>query len=1242
MSGVSRFDLQCDRLRRAPRAYAGSVIPISISENTRRKVQALAHAHKSTPFMVLATAFKILWLRYTGETDICIGTNIAGREDTDALDVVGLFTNTVALRTELSGNPTFEEALRRVRTTALEAYEYQLPFPVVVDAVKPPREPSRSPFFDVMLVLQNVPQRMKSVLGLEAESVPFHNGTCKFDMELTLTESVDGALVGQWEYDTELFDGRTIEQFSRHYTQLLESAVEAPAERVSRLRMISADEQAALLGEWNQTDVDFGIGRRGLWDLFMQEAEMREAAPAVISAGGSTRTYGELARGSRALAARLLAEGLAPGDLVGVFCSRSEWYIQALLGIHACRAAFLPLDPSLPDSRLADIMRDARIRHVVTRKGLSDRLQGAMEPLAGRPLHKVLMDDLAEGTPEFEGPCSPRAELAYVIYTSGSTGKPKGAMVGRAGMLNHLYAKIRTLDMTDVTRCAFTAPLCFDISIWQCLAPLLAGGTVVVITDEEMMDLDALCKRLPVDRVTVLELVPSYLDVLLGHMESRAGTLPELRFMVATGERLPAETCRRWLERFPGIPVVNAYGPTECSDDVLQYVIREKPAPAATSIPVGYALPNTKVFVLDDEREPVSIGVVGEIYVGGVCVGLGYLNDPQRTAEAFVPNPFEPGTDAPLYRTGDLAMRRSDGAIDYLGRIDSQVKVHGARIELEEVEAVLRSFAGVAESAAVVDEDGNSLHAFVTRSDQDRVLDTASLREYALGRLPRYGVPSSFLLTDAIPKTASGKTDRSALRKMLPASAQAPPALARVLSGEEGTLPLLHGIWCRVLGREELSANQDFFDVGGDSLKAIRVASLAQNQGLPVTASDVFSHPTLDVLATYCDAALADRTVLAAPATSEELTQGERWFLEQDLPNASLCDNAFLLDLPSEIPAEAVEDAIRTLWYRHEGLRARFRFDQGLGWQRTVLPSSTPRPFSIVDLSDASLEGRKQSIVAERNRTTGKDGFLFRATLIDLGDAPKLLVIAHYLVCDLVSWQVLLDDLADALSSVNAPRGSWVSPGATKDPSPIELDSDEIVYEFAADETRLLLDAGELPHAVPEAILVAAAAHALARSQDTPAVTLAVGTHGRNVAGPRQDVSHVVRRFADPSLIEMAVSPGDSPESLLTRGLNTLSDASGRVPASFTDVRDPRAVVAVDYLGETPVFGHSEKTIGSVTPVARSRTVLAGPYSHELRGEVSAGKLVLRFRSAVADEAWLGAAQEALTSLRARTRRYAP
>jgi amino acid adenylation domain-containing protein len=1223
LSEVTRFELPYDRPRRHTKTYVGGSVPFELSERSFNKVKSLASAYKSTPFMVLATAFKILWLRYTGQSDLCIGTNIAGREENKATDVVGLFTNTVALRTNLSGNPTFVDALQRVRKTAIEAYDHQLPFQIVIDVVQPLSIPFRNPFFDIMFVLQNVPRRMKGITGLEVESVPFHNGTSKFDLELALEESRDGALNGRWEYDSELFDKETIERFSVHYKQILESVINDPFETVSQIKMISTEEQTTLLNQWNQTEIDFGIRDRSLWEIFCDQVQKDENALAIISAEGNT-TYGTLLHQSVILASELRKAGVKPQDLVGVFCDRSESYIQAILAIQACGAAFLPLDPTIPDARLTDMLRDAKVRNVVTRKNSEPRFGEILGSISGQNIHAIMMEEINDVSCEQNLPFVPVSELAYVIYTSGSTGKPKGAMVSHAGMLNHLHAKIKTLGINHSTRMAFTAPVCFDISIWQCLAPILVGGTVVIIRDDDVMEVGALFDRLNEERVEIVELVPSYIDVLLGHLEHINGKLSHLKYLVATGEKLPAETCRRWFNLVNEIPIVNAYGPTECSDDVLQYVIREKPPADAASIPVGYALPNTKTYILDESQKPVPIGAVGEIYVGGVCVGLGYLNDPQKSADVFLQDIFTDHDGSMLYKTGDLARRRIDGAIEYLGRRDNQVKFHGVRLEIEEIEAVMRDCLALDDIAVAVSSQGDSLIALISNDYQSNgSIDARYLHKKLEGRLPGVMIPSTVQYVKRIPKTSSGKTDRSEIDGIVRREQEKKVTFSKdIISFSTEPLTILQEAWKRVLNCESVSLDAHFFDFGGDSLKAIRLTSIVQRAGLAIIPADIYANPVLRDLVEICGSkehSIPQKISSKDPGETIHLTKGEKWFLDQELPDAHLCDSAFLLRLSSKTPLEKIESAIDILWRNHDNLRAKFVKTENAMWQKVILPISVPCPFSFIDISSYSPELTNQIIFAERNRETRNSRLLFRATLFRCDEIFHLLVVAHYLACDAVSWQLLLDEFKEiilAVSIVFGPDEKFIS----NQLSSLDFEPSRMLHKLPIEKTIGLLSFANVSNISVEILLTSLFAYATSYIYNKRVVQIALGRHGRVNNVDLQNESKTIGRFAFPYLIEIEVNESDTMNDVIYSVTKSLSKNYNNMQYSVHQSENEPIIIGLDYLGEITTKVLPEIMSIPIMNIGRRQfKLLSTTFRHEVIIQIINGELVIEIRSVEED-----------------------
>jgi len=848
LAGVPALEFPCDRTRPVERAFRGATRPFHVPALAQDRLHALARDNRTTPFGVFAAAFFALIHRYTGQDDICIGTNVAGREETQSEDLVGLFTNTVPLRTVVDPDAPFTALLSKVHATILEAQEEQLPLSTLAAHLSPQRVAGRNPFFDVTLVLQNVPRPRVNPSGLSIEPMPVHNGTCKFDLELCVHEAPDGALLGHWEYDCDLFDPETIDALDVLFRNVLCAVVEAPDGIVSRIPLLSEEARTLLVLEARGPALDFP--RDGCWDLFRQQADQAPTKLAVVGIRGERWTYQELHRRAIDLAARLAAVGAGPGALCALFCDRTERYIQALLAVEVCRAAFVPLDPSLPDVRLAEMIKASAASVVVLEGSHLRRFAENIEPLVWQPLGRIVID-APEARPATTDPTRYSPALAYVIYTSGSTGSPKGVMVSKAGMRNHLWSKVRTLGLDSTSVVAQTAPICFDISVWQICAPLITGGTVVLVAETDVLDIHSLIAIASERGVTILEVVPSYLELLISAMEHSGARISSLQYLIATGETLPTKTCRRWLELNPGVPLINAYGPTECSDDVAQHIVSTPPTCDAERVPIGRPLPNMAIHILDRNLQVVPAGAWGEICITGVCVGLGYLHDLERSAEVFVPDPFTSVPGALMYRSGDIGRRRVDGTLEHWGRRDGQVKVRGVRVEVEEVESALRACPAVEQIAVTLDQQSDALIALVQlRAAMDIDAGLRELRQFAAGTLPGCMIPSVITPVRALPRHPSGKLDRAGLCAMA--------CVARrgdTFGGPhpvDDTLVPLRRIWSEVLNISDIPYDADFFNLGGDSLRAMRVASLAQRKGFQISARDIVVARTLGAIATRC------------------------------------------------------------------------------------------------------------------------------------------------------------------------------------------------------------------------------------------------------------------------------------------------------------------------------------------------------------------------------------------------------
>jgi amino acid adenylation domain-containing protein len=840
LSGApDELDLPTDRPRPAETSNRGDTVYFDIPVALHTELVRLARGHDVSLFMVLQAGFAALLSRLGAGEDIVLGTPVAGRDDTALTELVGFFINTLVLRTDLSGDPTFAELLGRVRDTDIMAYAHQeVPFEHLVDAVAPVRSTARHPLFQVMLAFHTEAERGELSLGAAAvtplrPSLP----VAKFDLTMALEESRaaggnPAGITGGLEYATDLFDRDTVAHMVARMVRVLEQVVADPLVRLSRLEVLERAERERLLVEWNDTAAS--DARPDVVSEVRRLAAADPARPAVV-ARGEVVDYHTLGRRAGTVAHLLRELGVRRGDPVAVLGNRGTAVLTGLLGILAAGAAYLPLDTRAPVARSADMLTRARVRVLLAEPELADV---AALVVADSPVHVAWLDEPAGPVRTLPAPVTGPDDLAYVIFTSGSTGRPKGAMVTHRGMHNHLMAKSETLELSEVDSVALTAPLTFDISVWQMLVGLLAGGRVCVVDDDTARDPLALFDQVVADGVTILEVVPSLLRAALDSWDAGAPAprLDLLRRLVVTGEALAADLCRRWFARYPDIPMVNAYGPAECADDVTQADLSGRDPVPDGRVSIGRPLRNTQLYVLDRAFAPVPGGVLGELYVAGAGVGHGYLGQPALTAAAFLPNPFgEPGSR--MYRTGDLVRYRADGQLEFAGRRDHQVKVRGHRIELGEVEAALRSAPGVRDAVVVVAPDPagqQRLVGYVVGTETSAVVRGAL--EHLL---PDYMVPAVVVM-DAMPLNANGKVDRAALPALVPEVRESGRAPGD--SREE----VLCGLFAEVLGIPRVGVDDDFFELGGHSLLAVRLVSRVRAVlGVELAVREVFRAPTV-------------------------------------------------------------------------------------------------------------------------------------------------------------------------------------------------------------------------------------------------------------------------------------------------------------------------------------------------------------------------------------------------------------
>lgn len=840
-------------------------------------LQQLSHQEDSTLFMTLLATFQALLARWSGQTDIAVGTPIAGRTHTILEQLIGFFANTLVLRTDLSGNPTFRILLGRVREVTLEAYAHQdLPFGLLVDALKPARDLSRNPLFQVMFVLQNAPFSTVEVPGLQLRQLEVETGTAKFDLTLTLIEVSDGLHVAL-EYATDLFDGTTIERFLGHWITLLTCVATNPELRLSELPLLSAAEQQQL-AEWNATQAPYPQ-HTCLHRLF--EIQVARTPDAIaVSCGEGRLTYAELNRRANQLARYLRSLGVGPDVLVGIYAERSLELVIGLYGILKAGGAYLPLDPSYPTERLSFMVADAGILVLLTHNVCCDgRLITDDTPrwkaiTSNRAVTIVQLDadwEQIAHAPGEDGDSSVQAEnLAYVIYTSGSTGRPKGVQIEQRAILNRLLWMQDAYQLTAEDRVLQKTPFSFDVSVWEFFWPLLFGAQLVLAHPTGHKDSAYLRTLIQTEQITTVHFVPPMLQVLLDQPDIAA--CRSLRRVICSGEALPYELQERCFAQLGSSELHNLYGPTEAAVDVTGWSCRRNDT--RHIVPIGFPVANTQLYVLDQNLQLVPVGVVGELYIGGVQVARGYLNRPDLTAERFVPNPFETPTVgcAPvsrgtrLYRTGDRVRWLPDGAIEYLGRLDMQVKVRGFRIELGEIEAVLLEHPSVRTAVVLLrtDTPGHQrLVAYIVPTALSSFPNLDMLRTYLMARLPLSMIPSAFVVLEDLPQTPSGKIDRQALP---PPGNERPRLREAYVAPQSEIEEQIAKLLQEILQVAQVGMNDNFFELGGHSLLLVQLQSRLQEVfGYAVPIVQLFRHSTVQSLARYLSQTVEDPPALTPP-----------------------------------------------------------------------------------------------------------------------------------------------------------------------------------------------------------------------------------------------------------------------------------------------------------------------------------------------------------------------------------------
>ncbi|MDO0928857.1 amino acid adenylation domain-containing protein [Streptomyces sp. TG1A-8] len=1181
LTGVPVLELPTDHGRPAERVSAeGDTVHFSVPAEVADGLRTTAARHGASMFMALLSLFQIVLARYCRQDDIAVGSPIAGRNRAETEDLIGFFVNTLVMRTDLSGDPTFTELLDRVKDTALGAYDHQdLPFERLVDELTPERNLSRNPLFQTLFVFQNTPDGDAWGLpGLAVEQVGVRGQDAKFDLQLTAAEA-DGELLAALEYRTDLFERATVERMAGHFATLAASAAATPRARLSELNMLTERERRQVLVDWNGTTGPYP-DTATIHQLIEDRVTTSPDAIA-LTHGTQQWTYAQLNARANQLAHHLRTTGTTPDTLIAVCLDRTPDLITTILGILKAGAAFVPLDPDYPTDRITHMVEDSRATLTITHSNLSNRL----------PTHTphLLVDTQWPHTPTHNPtPLATPDHLAYVIYTSGSTGKPKGVALEHRGVVNYLHwcdqnypahtpGGIGTILYSSVT---------FDLTITALFLPLIQGQQLAIPHPQDGQSafdaaIDLICTNTP---ISFLKATPSHLEVLAAHLETRH-THHHITTIVAGGENLTPHLVTRLLNHSTTHTTIsNEYGATEGSvANVMS--LTTTPDPHGDTTTLGRPITNTTAYVLDHHNQPAPIGIPGHALLGGICLARGYHHRPDLTTTRFTPNPLTPPHPDPrTYHTGDLVKWRPDGTLEFIGRIDNQIKLRGYRIELGEIEAALLTHPHIHTTTVTAREDTPGDKRLTAYLVTDAPVDTGSLRAHLQRNLPDYMVPTAFVTLDRLPLTPNGKIDT----KALPAPDHHRPHLDTTYTAPRtDTERTLASVWGDILGIDTVGVHDNFFELGGDSIISIQMIAKAKKFGVHLTPRMIFKHQTIAEIAVHAGATTLVDAEQGRVVGEVPLTPIQHWFFEKDLPAFDHFNQAELLATDGLDP-EVLRQALSDLIEHHDALRLRCVHGAD-GWRQYLDDTVDTGVLDVHDLSgvaDDDLAPVSLGIAEETQRSLDlAKGPLMRCALLNLGAArgQRLLIAVHHLAVDGVSWRILLEDLGSCYeqrAGGRAPRlpakttsfrawaerlrGFAVSDGAraefaywaeAKPAGRVPRDrngrndlgsASSVMATLTAEETRALLR--DVPRAFSTQIndaLLTALAHALRDWTGVDETLIGLEGHGREDLFPDVDLSRTVGWFTSVFPVALRLAPGAGP----VESLGSVREQLARVPS---------------------------------------------------------------------------------------------
>jgi putative pyridoxal-dependent aspartate 1-decarboxylase len=1006
------LNLPTDYQRPNKLTYQGARESFTLSTDLTQALKVLCQQEGITLFMLLLAVFKLLLHRYSHQDDIVVGTPIANRNRAEIEDLIGFFVNTLVLRTNLEDNPSFKELLQRVKQVTLGAYSNQdLPFEQLVEELKPKRHLNRNPLFDVMFALQNAPETELRLPELTLSSIEEESHTAKFDLSLDMFESPSG-LSGVFEYSTDLFEPSTITRIARHFQVLLEAIVTHPETPILQLPLLTTDERQQLLFEWNDNQAEYPIDR-SIHFLFEEQANKTPEAIAVIYKNQQL-TYRQLNKKANQLAHYLQTLGVKPEILVGICVERSIEMLVGLLGVLKAGGAYIPLNPNHPGERLTEILSDAQVSILLTQQHLAESFKEYQTNLVCIDSDWELITRQNHQNP-INGVTA--NNLAYVIYTSGSTGKPKGVMVEHSSLVNNYFAWSEAYQLSSLKTHLQMANFAFDVFTGDLVRALCSGGKLVLCPHDFLLEAEQLYSLIKQHQVDCGEFVPVVLRNLVQYLEKTNQVL-NMNLVICGSDSWYGREYEQF-QQFLGkkTRLINSFGVTEATIDSCYFERKTRKLLPEQLVPIGKPYTNTQLYILDSSLQPVPIGIPGELYIGGAGVARGYFHNLKLTKEKFIPHPFQNGSRAKLYKTGDRACYLPDGNIEFLGRTDYQVKIRGFRIELGEIEVILVQHPAIRESVVIAREDipgDKKLVAYYVAEEQ---LNSKQLRNFIKSKLPDYMIPAAWVQLDAFPLTPNGKCDRNSL-PIPDLTLNTTNYIAPTNPQEE----ILTNIWQEVLNVEPVGIDDNFFELGGHSLLATQVISkIRQSFSIELPLRCLFEYPTIAELAHQLQSnASAEIPPMQPVSRGGDLplsfAQQRLWFLAQLEPNSPAYNIPEALRLQGKLDIGVLTQTLEAIIQRHEVLRTNFATFADKPVQ--IIHPQINLELPIIDISNLSQTEQEQELTKFIEQEALKPfdlehDSLLRVILIQLNDLEHIILFnTHHIVSDGWSTDILVREVA--------------------------------------------------------------------------------------------------------------------------------------------------------------------------------------------------------------------------------------